>query len=304
MYLFLGGLTAGIMILAASMVLLNRDREAPFATTRVAILAPVVLSVGMGALFLDLENKLHVFRFYTAFKWASPMSWGAWILLVIYPVSILQVLSTLRTGFPPMAALLDKRGWGRGLLQLCERYRSEIAVLAIPFAVALGIYTGILLSAFSARPFWNSGVLGPLFLASGLSAAAALIALLARQRHERHMFARIDLVLILVELALIGLFLVNLSTGTEQQILAARQILGGEFTLVFWGLFIGFGLLVPLGLELLELNGRARSIAVLAPVLVLAGGYVLRQVMLDVGQVSSWTQYPSQYSEEALQRLD
>jgi formate-dependent nitrite reductase membrane component NrfD len=286
------------------MVLLNRDREAPFATTRVAMLAPVVLSVGMGALFLDLENKLHVFRFYTAFKWASPMSWGAWILLVIYPVSILQVLSTLRTGFPPLAALLDMRGWSRGLLQLCERYRSEIAIVAIPFAAALGIYTGILLSAFSARPFWNSGVLGPLFLASGLSAAAALIALLARQRHERHMFARIDLVLILVELALVGLFLVNLSTGTEQQILAARQILGGEFTLVFWGLFIGFGLLVPLGLELLELNGRARSIAVLAPVLVLVGGYVLRQVMLDVGQVSSWTQYPSQYSEEALQRLD
>ena len=45
----------------------------------------------------------------------------------------------------------------------------------------LGVYTAILLSAFSARPFWNTGVLAPLFLVSGLSTAAALVALLAER---------------------------------------------------------------------------------------------------------------------------
>ena len=36
--------------------------------------------------------------------------------------------------------------------------------------VGLGVYTAILLSAFSARPFWNTSILGPLFLlmAAGL----------------------------------------------------------------------------------------------------------------------------------------
>ena len=34
-------------------------------------------------------------------------------------------------------------------------------------AIGLGIYTGILLSALGARPLWSSGLLGPLFLASG-----------------------------------------------------------------------------------------------------------------------------------------
>ena len=99
MYLFLGGLTAGIMVFAAVMTLMNKDKTAPFASTRLAVLAPVVLSLGMTTLFMDLEHKLYVFRFYTSFQVTSPMSWGAWILLLIYPVSILQILSTVRSGF-------------------------------------------------------------------------------------------------------------------------------------------------------------------------------------------------------------
>ena len=50
----------------------------------------------MTTLFLDLEYKLHVFRFYTSFEPTSPMSWGAWILVLIYPLMIVQILSTLR----------------------------------------------------------------------------------------------------------------------------------------------------------------------------------------------------------------
>ena len=205
MYLFLGGLTAGVMIFAALMTVLRKDDEAPFATTQLAVIAPVVLSLGMTTLFLDLEHKLFVFRFYTSFQVLSPMSWGAWILLVIYPVSILQILSTLRAGYPQVAPFADGLVIGRRVIDWCEAHRREIAMTAIPFAAALGIYTGILLSAFSARPFWSSGVLGPLFLVSGLSTAAALVALAARQHSERLLFTKIDLVLILVELALVAL---------------------------------------------------------------------------------------------------
>ena len=39
MYLFLGGLTAGIMVFAAYVTLAQRDREAPFAATQLALLA-------------------------------------------------------------------------------------------------------------------------------------------------------------------------------------------------------------------------------------------------------------------------
>ena len=303
MYLFLGGLTAGIMVLAASMTLLRKDEEAPFAATRLALLAPIVLSLGMTTLFLDLEHKLYVFRFYTSFQVTSPMSWGAWILIVIYPISILQILSTFRRGFPFFSSFADRVELGTSILDWCERNRRTIAILAIPFAVALGIYTGILLSAFGARPFWNSGVLGPLFLVSGMSTAAALVALIAMRHSEKALFTRIDLILIMVEIALVALFLINLATGSGQQIEALQSVTGGPYTLIFWVLFVGIGLLIPLLLELLEIRGIGKSLAMLAPVLVLLGGYVLRQVMLDAGQESSWTHYPSQYNSELLQRL-
>ena len=304
MYLFLGGMTAGVMIFAATMAILKKDDEAPFASTRLALLAPIVLSLGMTTLFLDLEHKLFVFRFYTSFQIASPMSWGAWILVFIYPVSILQILSTLRRGYPTVALISDRVAMGRRITDWCEWHRQEISTVAIPFGVALGIYTGILLSAFGARPFWNSGVLGPLFLISGLSSAAALVALISRHKREKELFTRIDLVLVAGELLLVALFLVNLATGSGQQIEALQSVMGGSYTLVFWVLFVGVGLLIPMLLELLEIRGIGKSLAMLAPVLVLFGGYVLRQVVLDAGQESSWTNYPTQYNSELLQRLE
>lgn len=303
MYLFLGGLTAGIMVFAAYITLLRKDEEAPFAATRLALLAPIVLSLGMTTLFLDLEHKLFVFRFYTSFQVLSPMSWGAWILIVIYPVSILQILSTLRSGYPQASPYVDRYAAGKVILDWCEAHRRAIALTAIPFGVALGIYTGILLSAFSARPFWNSGVLGPLFLVSGLSTAAALVALAARQHSEKVLFTRIDLVLIAAELVLVALFIINLASGTEQHLVALDSIMSGPYTFVFWVLFVGVGLLVPLLLELLEINGVARRVAIVAPVLVLLGGYVLRQVMIDIGQESAWMNYDTQYNAELMQRL-
>ena len=303
MYLFLGGLTAGVMVFAAYMTLLKKDDEAPFAATKLALLAPIVLSLGMTTLFLDLEHKLFVFRFYTAFQVLSPMSWGAWILIVIYPVSILQILSTLRAGYPQASPYVDRFAIGKWLLDWSEAYRRPVAMAAIPFGIALGIYTGILLSAFSARPFWNSGVLGPLFLVSGLSTAAALVALVARKHSEKVLFARIDLTLIAAELALVALFIINLASGTEQQLLALDSIMSGPYTLVFWVLFVGVGLLIPLLLELLEIRGFVRRVAIVAPVLVLLGGYVLRQVMIDIGQESTWTRYDTQYNAELQERL-
>jgi formate-dependent nitrite reductase membrane component NrfD len=301
-YLFLGGLTAGVMFFAALMVLLRREEQATFAVNRLSLLAPIALSLGMGALFLDLEHKLFVWRFYTAFQPASPMSWGSWILILVYPVAILQVLSTLRPGYPFLARWLERIPRAGDLLDFSERHRRAIAAWTIPIAVALGIYTGILLSALSARPFWNTGVLGPLFLVSGLSTAAALVVLIARHHGERLLFTRIDVGLILVEIALVALLVVNLTTGTAVHLQAAQHILGGEYTLLFWGAFVGLGLLVPLLLEWHELRG-GRMLVFLGPLLVIVGGYILRHVTVELGQLSTWTDYAMQFDPTLLDKL-
>ena len=79
--------------------------------------------------------------------------------------------------------------------------------------------------------------------------------------------------------------------------------MGGTYTFEFWVLFVAIGLLIPALLEILEMSGINKSLAMLAPVFVLIGGYALRQVVLDAGQESTWTNYSTQFDSELLQRL-
>ncbi|MGA7983199.1 MAG: NrfD/PsrC family molybdoenzyme membrane anchor subunit [Chromatiaceae bacterium] len=302
-YLFLGGVTAGIMCYSAWAVVAKREDQAPFTAWRLALWGPIALSLGMTTLFLDLEHKLFVFRFYTTFKPASPMSYGAWILILVYPAAIALILATLRQGYPLFASWLERIRIGTWALDLAERHRRTIAIWNIPLGIALGIYTGILLSGFMARPFWNSAILGPLFLVSGLSTAAALVVLAAPQAGERHLFTGIDAGLILAELGIVALLLVGLATGTHMQQDALATLMGGSHTIAFWLWFVTLGLAVPLVLEGWELRGGRVRRALLAPVLVLAGGFILRQVALDIGLEVNWTHFATQFDPTLLERL-
>ena len=94
-YLFLGGLVAGIMIIGAAQELLWPKKWDRKLSVICAIAAAAALSIGMLALLLDLSHKLYVFRFYMAFKPLSPMSWGSWILIFVYPLFVLWLLGSL-----------------------------------------------------------------------------------------------------------------------------------------------------------------------------------------------------------------
>jgi len=302
MYLFLGGLTAGIMCLAALMILLRKEDDAPWAAKKMVIWAPVLLTIGMGALFLDLEHKLYVYRFYTTFQISSPMSWGSWILLLVYPASILLILCSIRDAYPRIASVIDRFSVGHWITTYACRHRQQVAQWSLVLGVFLGFYTGILLSAFSARPFWNTGFLAPLFLASGLSSAAALVVLGTRNHSERFMFTKYDIGLISLELTLIALLLVNLSTGSGAQLEALGLVMGGEFATKFWLYFVFTGLLVPVVLNYWEISG-GRIWAFVSPLLVLYGGYMLRLVTVEVGQVSTWTSYTHSFDPSLLDLL-
>lgn len=302
-YLFLGGLTAGILLFASLIVLLGREKDFPFVSRKLPIWAFVALSLGMVALFLDLSHKFYVWRFYTTFQASSPMSWGSWILLLVYPVIILLTACTLRDGYPAMGRLVDRFRFGQAGMNFACRHRVLVAQWGLILAVFLGFYTGILLSAFSARPFWNTGFLAPLFLVSGMSAAAALVLLGTRSEHERHMFTRIDIVLIAIKLSLIALLLVNLATGSRVQIEASQMVFGGEFAIPFWIFLVIPGLMIPLILEYWELKGRRRAWMLVSPVLVLYGSYMLRQLTVDMGQASSYISYVNAFDPALLELL-
>ena len=284
LYLFLGGFVAGIMVLFGAALLRGRHAHRACVYPGLPLVGLVLLSLGMLALFLDLEHKLFTWRLYVAFEPGSPMSWGAWILLLVYPVLLAGAL--LR---PPALVL-----WlVPGLERLSSRLSTHASWLrwiggaSIASGVALGIYTGILLSALGARPLWASALLGPLFLVSGLSAGAAFAHLTARDPEESEGLARADSAFLLVELAFIALFLIGLKTAGEAQATAAALLLGGPYTAVFWTLVVGLGIVAPLVLQSLARSRRIAHTRV-APLLVLLGGLGLRFVIVYAGQYSHW----------------
>jgi formate-dependent nitrite reductase membrane component NrfD len=250
-YLFLGGLAAGVMILAG--ILRGQSRAARW----LIFVAPLALSAGMLALFIDLEHKLHVFRFYTAFRVTSPMSWGSWILLLIYPATILY-------GFRPT-----------------ERLRR----INIGLGVALGAYTGVLLGTLSARAAWSSLFLAPLFLVSGVSAGAAIAMLLPLTEEERESIRRWDLIAIAAEAVVLGFFFVDLiAAGGARGHAAASLFFGGPYTAIFWSLVVIAGLALPAALEIVE--ARRRIHIAIAPALILLGGLALRWIFVLAGQTA------------------
>jgi protein NrfD len=287
LYLFLGGLVAGILFFSALYYLRGNENEYPAAVKKAPLYTPIFLAIGLFALFLDLSHKMYFWRLYTNIRLESPMSWGAWTLLVIFPLAILWAAFFVKDVYPKFkwpVAMIDK------VVDFFRPYQRLIAWIIAVYAIILGVYTGILLSAFNARPIWNTSILGPFFLVSGLSTGLAFIILLSKDKAEKKRFSQLDILMITIEIALVIHLVMGYLASTKQQIYWSNLFLGGEFTFVFWGLFFSLGLVVPLIMEIMELRGRHINPKIPA-FFVLAGGLLLRFIMVEAGQVSTWLPY-------------
>ena len=284
LYLFLGGLAAGILFFAGFFVVRGKEKRMPATVKWAPIIAPFLLIIGLGALFWDLKHKLYFWQLYTTIRLTSPMGWGAWTLMIITPLSLIWVASYMKEMFP-------KWDWKFDFLNRFEtfviKYRMVLAWLIMIYAIILGVYTGILLSAFNARPLWNTSILGPLFLVSGFSTALATIIWISKDEKERKILSRIDLVFIAIELFLIIHLFMGFLAGSEVSTEAARLFLGGPFTVSFWVFVVVLGLIFPAILETLELWGFHVP-KWLPPVLILFGGLMFRFVMVEAGQITRY----------------
>lgn len=283
-YLYLGGLAAGIMFFAGLFTVMGKEKEMETTVKWAPFLVPVALVVGLFALFLDLKHQLFFWRLYTTIRLESPMSWGAWTLMLVTPLSMVWVASYLKEAIPNW-------NWRFSIAKQFEalaiKYRKHMAWAMMALAIILGVYTGILLSAFNARPLWNTSILGPLFLVSGLSTGLAAIMWMSKSHYERTVLSKIDIALIGVELFLIIHLMMGFLAANEVQIEAAQLFLGGDFTVTFWVFIIILGLIVPAFLEILELFGYKTPIWI-PSLLILFGGLMLRFVMVEAGQITRY----------------
>jgi len=315
LYLFFGGLVAGMMVLAGWAMLRTAKGEdtRSFFSIQTPLLGFVLLNIGMLALLLDLAHPLYVWAIYITFEPLSPMSWGSWVLLIVYAILLASALVRLPESWPWLGARVPVlRKASDYLVESPARLRA-LGIANIVFGVAVGIYTGILLNTMVARPLWNTAVLPLLFLFSGLSAAAAAVHLatvvfpgrpaprgliggalaamtqpLGAQMPEKHTIntvIRADVAFLAVELVLIALLLLSLATSTLSHIEAVKLLFSGANAWLFWLVVVAVGIVTPIVLQLLELSHRIPHTVVPA-LLVLVGGFALRWVLVNAGQAS------------------
>lgn len=269
-YLFLGGLVAGLMILGGVFRMMGKGFE------RSVLIGDLfgfpLLSIGMLLLFVDLASKMNVWRLYTTIQLSSPMSWGSWILLVTMALLAARFAAVLP--FLPVQPL-------REILRSGERVLAPASVL---LGIAVGVYTGVLLSSISARPLWDSAMLPFLFLASGLAGGGAFLCLFLPEREHRRLVP-FSISICGVELLVIVVYALTMFSGADASRRAAAQLFGGSYGLLFWGVIVFLGLVVPAAIETLDLlKHHVRFIpARVPPVLKLAGGATLRFVIVYAG---------------------
>jgi len=298
LYLFLGGLSAGLAVMATILHLrkggeLVKDEPAGYLAP---LLVPVILGVGMLFIFLDLERKLNVYWLYLTVQPLSPMSWGSWGLLVFFPVSGLFALATLPDDLLNRPALAP-------LQKLSLRMREllfPLAALNFGMGIFIGIYTGVLLSSFVARPLWNSAILPVLFLTSALSVGAALMIMIVRTNAAKLWFTKMDIWLIVGEMVLLPLFFYGQYTSPG----AHRESILPFFSLSHDYFFYGCSMLIlfvifPISLVLKMLEIKEDHVGELTPaalikmnlsaIFVLLGGLIIRFTFVYAGQLSRFT---------------
>ncbi len=178
-YFFFAGLCGGCYALATLLRLVGDTRDEPaarlgfYASFATLLFCPVLLTADLGASWWKFWHMLiDVTPGDTglSFKYWSPMSVGAWALFIFGAFVTLSALE---------AYVLDRRG---SMQPMGGTVGRAINIAGAILALFFASYTGVLLSV-SNQPIWSdTWMLGGLFLASGLSGSAALMALLMRYR--------------------------------------------------------------------------------------------------------------------------
>lgn len=295
LYLFLGGVAAGLLIMSAvgNMRARNLSSAERVDVIKAAMTAPLVLALGMLFIWLDLERKFNTHWFFLSFSHTSPMSWGGWGLGLILPISMLYALSVIPEEYRHWLRFEFLKNWSR----LLNPYMKTMAWTVFGLGIFLGIYTGILLSVFVARPLWNSALLPVLFLTSALSTGAALVILISKRKAAQLFYTKIDIWLITAEIIILGLFFLGQFTSTAPQRESVMPFFTYNSEYFIYALsFILIALFFPLALimklqhvreELHEqISGGSLFRMKLSAYMVLAGGLIIRLAWVYAGQIS------------------
>jgi formate-dependent nitrite reductase membrane component NrfD len=293
LYFFFGGVAAGAYFIATLIDLTGHESDRELASLGYWIAFPLVIICG-ALLTVDLDRPERFWHMLfksevvkeaiddgwpakgagwqkmvsaPLLKYWSPMSIGAWALLLFGLFSGLSLLGSLWPG-------------GRLFRWLRQGVVGRVVqALGCLVGFFVAAYTGALLTATN-QPIWSESVwIGALFLTSAASTGIAAIIILARYHgladlEALHRLERADLWALGLELAVLGIFLASLGSSLAAFLTSwpGWVLVGGAMTL---------GVLLPLALHL-RLGFASLRAAAWASVFALAGGFLLRFTIVSL----------------------
>ncbi|MDQ6929293.1 MAG: polysulfide reductase NrfD [Candidatus Eremiobacteraeota bacterium] len=274
-YLFLGGIMGASSMLAAMVDRTASEsenklvRNANVASLALALACPAVLISHLGR----PERFLNMLRI---FKLKSPMSMGVWGLVF----------------FSGVATAAAAREFA--LIGILPKWMRHIAPPGAPLLQALlgsfiAGYTGVLLSA-TAIPIWAKGKrhIPAVSVASGIGSACALQSLLLLRGENRAALEKLERFELAAAAAEILILFDFERYAGEYGAPMFAGVRGAQFRTVT----IRFGMGVPLAINALALIFKPRGtfaklLRAGAAALTLAGGYMLRQTLIESGKDSA-----------------
>jgi Fe-S-cluster-containing dehydrogenase component/formate-dependent nitrite reductase membrane component NrfD len=266
LYLFMKAVSTGAMLLGAILWLLGHG--GPLVTITAPAISTIFIALTSAVLVFDLERPERFYYILTRSNWRSWMVWGAWFLAGHGAVSGLWLLA----------------GWLQwtGTLTL-------LAWPAIVFAFLATAYTGFLFAQGLGRDLWQ----GPhaaidLVAQSGATGSAALLIASvfvgASGDSVRPLLAWILAGSLLLHVLILLFENVLSPSPTRHHELAVHTIRKGAYALLFWGLAIAGGGIVPL-LAIVSTGASAPvAVTIGASLLALAGGAAWEYIWVEAGQ--------------------
>ncbi len=284
-YLYVAAMAGGAYFVATLCCIFGPE-ETRRTTCYGYLYAIPLLIIGAIALIVDLGQPGRFLHLLEIFKFNSPMSAGAWALLVFGIFCVLSSIFTLAEGKEEGVFVTLSR-WISALVP-----RKEVAAGGSMVAIFLMAYTGTLLNTTSVPMWEGTPLLSGLFLASGVSTGVALMLVINRKitgLPQLYALEEFDNVAIIVELAILLFFILMLrrETGPNGQS-PIHALVSGTLGAWFWIGAVIVGMVLPLIINFFSgINHKEKGLApsLISPILVLIGGFIMRVVIVYAGQV-------------------
>ena len=275
LYFFCAGLAGGLYVLATIFRFRGSARDEALARRGFIWAFPLVVLCGI-FLTIDLGRPLDFWHMFVnttpgagGLNWKpwSPISLGSWALLAFGLFSFVAFV---------FASVMERRARAGETELTPPAFARILNLIGSALGLFLASYTGVVLSVSNQWVWSDSWAIGALFVASGLSASAALMAWIGRTRAHavtEMRLQRADGYFALLEGAALALFFITL---------AMAGTLSHTFHGIYWLLWI----LVVLSLipPLRALGARTPGGGALTAFVVIAGVFLMRVAVIFSAQ--------------------